>query len=88
MHLRAVSGLPCPAPKLLVNYTMMVNVIGKGTTEDTLGIISKAYSLSGAGIHWYGKSDSRLGRKMAHITLTANTLSELVASADQLGVER
>jgi phosphoribosylaminoimidazole carboxylase len=67
---------------------MMVNVIGKDTAEETLGIISKAYSVSGAGIHWYGKPECRLGRKMAHITLTADTLSELIANADQLGVDR
>lgn len=88
MHLRAVSGLPCPSPKLKVNYAMMVNVIGKGTAEDTMGIIRKAFSVSGAGIHWYGKSECRLGRKMAHITLTASSLPELIANVDLLGVER
>lgn len=88
MHLRAVSGLPCPSPILKVNHAMMVNIIGKGTAEDTLGMIRKAYSVSGAGIHWYGKSECRIGRKMAHITITASSLPELIVRADLLGVDR
>jgi len=88
MHLRAVSGLPCPTPRLRVNYAMMINVIGKGSNEETLNILHQAYSVPGAGIHWYGKTDCRLGRKMAHITITASTLNELISRVDQLGVER
>jgi phosphoribosylaminoimidazole carboxylase len=88
MHLRAVSGMPCPTPRLRVPYALMVNVIGKGTADDTLSIIQSAYSVAGAGIHWYGKSECRVGRKMAHITLTAQSLTDLIHSADQLGVER
>lgn len=88
MHLRAVCGLPCPQPQMKVNYAMMINVIGKGSNEETLEILHKAYSVPGAGIHWYGKSECRLGRKMAHITITASTINDLISRVDQLGVER
>lgn len=88
MHLRAVSGLPCPTPRLRVNYAMMINIIGKGSNDETLKILNTAYSVPGASIHWYGKIDCRLGRKMAHITVTASSINELISRVDLLGVER
>jgi len=38
------------------------------------------------GIHWYGKAESRAGRKMAHLTVTADSLADLAARVAPLGV--
>jgi phosphoribosylaminoimidazole carboxylase len=88
MHLRAVLCLPCPPPRMRVARALMVNIIGQGTEENTMGLAIKALSVSGAAIHWYGKSECRQGRKMAHITLTASCDRDLVLKADELGVDR
>lgn len=86
MHLRAVLQMPCPTPKMRVNCAMMVNILGGITMEETKSLLHKALSISGAGIHWYGKNESRLGRKMAHITITANDLNELRERVELLGI--
>eukprot|EP01036_Dinobryon_divergens_P034456 gene34456-44523_t len=87
MHLRAVLGLPCPQPSMKVKAAMMVNVIGNSSNmEETKSLLRSALGIPGAGIHWYGKFDSRVGRKMAHVTITADDISSLIDKAEQLGV--
>eukprot|EP01033_Poteriospumella_lacustris_P017887 gene17887-12822_t len=42
MHLRAVLGLPCPAPALRVPVAMMINILGSETMEMTKAPLRKA----------------------------------------------
>ena len=86
MHLRAVLGMPCPAPRMRVGAALMVNVLGSETMEGTKALLYKALSVPGATIHWYGKMENRLGRKMAHITLTGDNVAILRARVEQLGL--
>jgi phosphoribosylaminoimidazole carboxylase len=86
MHLRAVLGLPCPQPKMRVGCAMMINILGSDTHEETVACIRKALSVEGAGIHWYGKPDSRKGRKMAHVTITAPDFALLRTRVEQFGL--
>lgn len=86
MHLRAVAGLPCPPPALRVDRALMVNVLGQADGGAAAGIVSRA--MRAAGVHWYGKAESREGRKMGHITLTGKSEAELVRKADALGIDR
>ncbi|MEC4986243.1 MAG: 5-(carboxyamino)imidazole ribonucleotide synthase [Oscillatoria sp. PMC 1068.18] len=70
MHLRAVVGLPLPAPKLNCSGAVMVNLLGYEHSEgdyrekrEKLAQIPQTY------VHWYGKTVSRPGRKMGHVTI-------------------
>jgi 5-(carboxyamino)imidazole ribonucleotide synthase len=75
-HLRAVLGLPLgsTAPR---GYSAMLNIIGD--LPDT----SKVLSFPGAHLHLYGK-EPRPGRKIGHITLTADDAGELVRGIERL----
>jgi phosphoribosylaminoimidazole carboxylase len=85
MHLRAVLGLPTPQPRLLTNFTMMVNVLGEGSDmEQTKAPLQRALSVPGAGIHWYGKASSRKGRKMAHVTVTGTSAEQVREKVTQI----
>jgi 5-(carboxyamino)imidazole ribonucleotide synthase len=68
-HLRAILGLPLgsTAPR---GYAAMVNLIG--TLPDPAALLS----VPGAHLHLYGKAP-RPGRKLGHVTLRADTPSEL-----------
>jgi len=77
IHLRAILDLPCPVPAMRVPVAMMINVLGKDTMEETKAILQQALATPGTGIHWYGKAESRKGRKMAHFTTTASNIREL-----------
>lgn len=85
MHLRAVLGLPCPTPTMRVGAALMINIIGEKTMSETMIILNRALEVPGCGIHWYGKSESRVARKMAHLTITANDVPTLATRFRQLG---
>ena len=71
-HLRAVVGLPLGCPDMKVQSSVMLNIVGEedGATglQKCFALCSKAWTLPGATVHWYGKKDCRKGRKMGHIT--------------------
>lgn len=68
-HVRAVMGLPLGLTDLRYP-TAMINIVG--TVPDPI----KLLSLSGAHLHLYGK-EARLGRKLGHLTIEADTTKEL-----------
>jgi len=86
MHLRAVLGLPCPPPRMRAHTALMLNVLGRGSMEQTKEALRAALAVPGASVHWYGKLENRPGRKMAHITLTAESTNALRGRAELLGV--
>ncbi len=54
--------------------------------EETKAVIKKASLVSDVGIHWYGKNDSRKGRKLAHYTLTSDRINDLISKLETLGI--
>lgn len=88
MHLRAVLGLPCPAPAMRVGAAAMVNLLGRGDDlEEVRRDLRAAAAVPGCAVHWYGKAQCRAGRKMAHVTVTADSVSALRERLDLLGVD-
>ncbi len=68
-HLRAICGLPLGATRL-IRPTAMINIIGEDSLPDDV------LRQPACHIHWYGK-DKRPGRKMGHINVTADSVTEL-----------
>lgn len=69
MHLRAVMGQPLPAPKFLTAGAVMVNLLGfEAATSDYQAARSRLAALPQTTVHWYGKTVSRPGRKLGHVT--------------------
>lgn len=75
LHAKAVLGLPLHTPRLLQPAFCMVNLIGQGHKN-----INLDSNLTGT-LHWYGKSESRKGRKMGHINYTGTHLRKLLQQA-------
>ena len=76
-HVRAITNSPLGETACLQLYCAMVNIIGKH------GPVDKVLELNNAHLHLYGKKE-RAGRKLGHITITANTLNELNATLSSL----
>ncbi len=74
-HLRAVLGMPLGACEA-IGHTAMVNLIGE------LPPAARLANLEGAHFHDYGKTP-RAGRKVGHVTLTAETREQLDALLDR-----
>lgn len=78
-QLRAVCGLPLGAAKLIWPGAVMVNLLGyEAARSDYLSQRDRLAALPQAHLHWYGKAESRPGRKLGHITfrLAATTAAE------------
>lgn len=80
-HIRAITGLPL-GDTALIRPTVMRNILGTGKIGEVLVIgIDKALEIKGIKAHIYDKKLARPGRKMGHITVTADNLSEAVERA-------
>ena len=76
-HLRAILDLPIPPKSLeLRQPSIMLNILGGAEPDSHLKVAEYALSIPNASIHLYSKGAARPGRKMGHITVTADTLSE------------
>jgi 5-(carboxyamino)imidazole ribonucleotide synthase len=69
-QLRAVAGLTLGSPALNCAGAVMVNLLGFEAVEcDYAAVRSRLEAIPGAIVHWYGKSESRVGRKLGHVTV-------------------
>jgi 5-(carboxyamino)imidazole ribonucleotide synthase len=69
-QLRAVCGLPLGNPTLLCDGAVMVNLLGyEVAQQDYADQRQQLSALPNAHVHWYGKTESRPGRKLGHVTV-------------------
>ncbi|WP_310489008.1 5-(carboxyamino)imidazole ribonucleotide synthase [Chamaesiphon sp. VAR_69_metabat_338] len=74
--LRAVAGLPLGSTALTCGGAVMVNLLGyEDTHSDYLTQRQQIAALPHTYLHWYGKQ-SRVGRKLGHVTLLVGTDAE------------
>jgi 5-(carboxyamino)imidazole ribonucleotide synthase len=83
LQVRTLAGLPLTQPRL-TQAAVMVNVLGdvwfdgeQQREPNWAGVLA----ISGAALHLYGKLDAKRGRKMGHITVTADTLGKAKTKA-------
>jgi 5-(carboxyamino)imidazole ribonucleotide synthase len=80
-HVRAVLGLPLGSTCLRRKAAVMVNLLGK---RNHLAIVENTQALfhtEDAHLHVYGKSNSKVGRKMGHITVLGDDVDTTVNRA-------
>lgn len=82
-HIRAVMGYPLGSTDMLMSAAVMVNLLGKHDGEVYTPDIVPALSIPGVHVHLYGKHPVRKGRKMGHITVLGDTLTEAESFARQ-----
>lgn len=84
-HLRAVCHLPLGSPELLYPGAVMVNLLGyEVAQQDYREKRCKLAEIPNACVRWYGKSESRPGRKLGHVTIPLNAPTHQLR---QLGLE-
>lgn len=84
-HVRAVCGLPLGGTQIL-KPSVMLNLLGdlwrNGQTPDWAMVLKEP----AAKLHLYDKGQASAGRKMGHITITADTLEDALKKAEALFV--
>lgn len=69
-HLRAICDLPLGSVAMTSGGAVMVNLLGFENSElDYAEQREKLAAIPNAHVHWYGKTQSRIGRKLGHVTL-------------------
>ena len=84
-HLRAVLGLPLGQTDMKVGAAVMVNVLGKGSTEtdfeEAFKQCARGLNVPGATVHWYGKRGIRAQRKVGHVTFVGDLMADVSTKA-------
>jgi 5-(carboxyamino)imidazole ribonucleotide synthase len=75
-HIRAISGLPLGATDMVVPAAVTINILGERDGPTELSGLNDALALPHTSVHIYGKSPTRIDRKMGHITTTGTTVAE------------
>jgi 5-(carboxyamino)imidazole ribonucleotide synthase len=85
LQVRALTGLPLTAPRLH-SSAVMLNLLGDlwfadGGERERTPPWHEVLALPGVHLHLYGKASARRGRKMGHLTVTAETPEAALAVA-------
>ncbi|AFY68603.1 phosphoribosylaminoimidazole carboxylase, ATPase subunit [Thalassoporum mexicanum PCC 7367] len=76
--LRVVSNRKLGKVAMTTPVAAMMNLLGYETTDPDYAVQrEKLAELSNAHVHWYGKPESRPGRKLGHITILADSYGQL-----------
>jgi 5-(carboxyamino)imidazole ribonucleotide synthase len=69
-HLRAVCGLPLGGVAMHSAGAVMVNLLGyEQSSSDYQAKRQRLAAIANAHVYWYGKTESRPGRKLGHVTV-------------------
>jgi len=82
-HIRAVTNMPLGNPSMRVPAAAMINLLGERGGSATPDTVIGTLQTPGVALHLYGKSESRKGRKMGHLTATADTVDDAFALASR-----
>jgi len=86
-HIRAVINFPIGNTDMNQKNSVMVNIIGRRNGEARLKNVGKILSHDKVYLHSYGKKETRVGRKMGHITVIGENLEETIATAENCRAE-
>jgi 5-(carboxyamino)imidazole ribonucleotide synthase len=85
LQVRTLTDLPLTAPRQH-SASVMLNLLGDlwfrpGSTQAQTPAWAQVLALPGTHLHLYGKTSARAGRKMGHLTVTAETAAQARATA-------
>ncbi|XJZ27627.1 5-(carboxyamino)imidazole ribonucleotide synthase [Bacillota bacterium Lsc_1132] len=80
-HIRAVADLPLGST-LLLKPAVMVNILGEHQPK----VLEKLFVLDGWKVHFYGKKEPKLKRKMGHVTILSDSVEEILIDVEKSGI--
>lgn len=75
-HIRAITGLPLGSTDLIVPAAVMINILGEREGDPRPQGIDKASQNRHTTTHLYGKSPTKVDRKMGHLTAVGNSVEQ------------
>jgi 5-(carboxyamino)imidazole ribonucleotide synthase len=87
LQLQAVTGQSLKQPVLQCQQAVMVNLLGYENAEgDYAQKRAKLAEIPQTFVHWYNKTESRIGRKLGHVTVLINDLNHKNQSEHLLSI--
>ncbi len=80
-HIRAISDLPLGKTRMIVPAAVMVNILGERHGPVKLKGLRKALDIAGVSVHIYGKGETRIERKMGHLTAIGDNINKVYNEA-------
>ncbi|MBZ0202671.1 MAG: 5-(carboxyamino)imidazole ribonucleotide synthase [Ignavibacteria bacterium] len=80
-HIRAVLNLPLGSTEMVMPHAVMINLLGKRNGPAIVKDYSTALKNDKVHLHIYGKEESRIGRKMGHITVIGDNADKILKIA-------
>ncbi len=75
-HIRAITGMELGSTEMIVPAAVMINILGERDGETLVTSDTNLENTPDVHIHLYGKSPTKIDRKMGHITATGRTIKE------------
>ena len=82
-HVRCVCKLPTKSIRMLHPAAVLINILGTRNGRVRLKGIKKAQEIPGVFVHIYGKNETRVERKMGHITALDKSTKEALQKAQK-----
>jgi 5-(carboxyamino)imidazole ribonucleotide synthase len=83
-HIRAITGLPLGSTKMIVPAAAMINILGdRQGPADAHGLL-EVLKMPNVAVHIYGKAETKIERKMGHITVIGDNLQTVKKIAQQV----
>lgn len=80
-QVRAVCSMPLVVPKAKYKAAVMINILGNRNGSAKLDGIEKIKKMDGVYAHIYGKFETRVERKMGHITVVGDNPNQVLENA-------
>lgn len=80
-HIRAITGMELGSTEMLVSSAVMINILGERDGETKIQGTDVAETQGHTTVHMYGKSPTKVDRKMGHLTTTADSREEALEQA-------
>lgn len=80
-HIRAITGMELGKTDMIVGAAVMINILGARHGEAQVEGLEKAMELPDVTVHIYGKKETKIERKMGHVTAVGNDLEETLERA-------
>lgn len=75
-HIRAITGLPLGDTSLMAPAAVMINILGERDGPTAVTGLKEALTIPHVSVHLYGKSPTKIDRKMGHINATGETIEQ------------
>lgn len=83
-HIRAITGMPLGSTKMVIPAAVMINILGERKGPVEIKGLSEVLKTPNVFVHIYGKAETKLERKMGHMTVIGQDVTKLKKTAQKL----